>query len=221
MNGLQRDSRECGDANQGDTGEHDAPQHLTVFEGDRHHLSRHPDRWKGVDDHGGHREGPTQPGPDTFWPAEIEFGVAVVNEQIYDGTECHRQCQQHTKRTDERRPGKQRDTPHRHPRCPCGQHRGGDTTGGSQQTERHQAVPGQEQIDHVGFAAADPAVAGERRHGERETAQPRIETGQRKAWEGDLTCTELQRGDSNRQPEPERNDRPEHETDPVHLEHLQ
>ena len=82
-------------------------------------------------------------------------------------------------------------------------------------------MTGQEQIDRLVVSATDPAVAAERHHGQRQTAEPAVETGQRHTREGDRTGAELERGNGDRQPEAEWDDRREHETDPVCLEQLQ
>ena len=218
---LAGDTGEGGDTDEGEPGEHDLAERVALAEGDGQHLGEQAERREGVDV--GHRlaEEHAHPVADARRATEGESGVAVVDEEVDDGTEHDRHRHDQTDGLHERRPGEERDPTQAHPGCPAGEHGGGDSTGRGEHTDDHQPVGGQEEVDHLGVAAVDATIAGECDDGERRAAEPRIEPGQGEAGEGERAGADLHRHDGDGETERQRDGDEEDETHALQLEQLQ
>ena len=177
-------------------------------------------RRQGEEEGGRLGEREADPRRDAVGAAEEPLLVAMVDVQVDEGADEHRQHQQQSDRGDERRPREERDSAHPHPGSARGEHRRRHGQGRGGEPDDSQGEPGEEQVDHLGVATARSAVVGERHDHDRDPADPGPEPGHRQAREGERPCAELQRDDGHRDPEEDGHQHPVEQTDPEGDEEL-
>ena len=158
--------------------------------------------------------------PTPTLPPNSGPGVAVVDVQVDQHAEQDGQHEQQADRGDQRRPGEERHPAHAHARRPRREHGGGDRRGRRGEAAEQQAEGGEEQVDHVGVAAAGTAVVGQGDDDEHEPGEPGPEAGGSEAGEGQRAGADLQRHDGDGDAEQERDHHAVDEADAERREQL-